>query len=485
MAVLILALAGGLACDGGDPAEPRIDEASTPVRVDAPRPNVVLISVDTLRADHLGCYGYARDTSPAIDALAAQGVRFTRAFSQASWTLPSHMSLMTSRLPSEHGVVDDGLSLSPSVGTLAEVMRAEGYATAAFVSWIYTGETFGFARGFDRFVDLVDRAYVRAPSGGGAPRAAEVVAAALSWLFEPPARPWFLFVHLFDPHMDYSPPPPFDRRFVEDGTGPVDGSYAQMRPYIKYYHEGPERRIEPATIRYAESLYDGEIGYVDQQIAVLASALDGRACEPGCVIILLSDHGEEFGEHGSMEGHGWTVYDEVLRVPLIVRLPDGRAAGTSVSTQVALIDVAPTILELAGIEVPAGFRGRSMLPLIGGAEGDAAAGTAEGRLIYSETDRFDRRRVAVRDERYKLIHTTRTGRAFGGRPIVEGYELYDLLEDPGEQNDLHGRAPSVSARLADALSRFEAGAGRASAAAVPTELPAEDRARLRSLGYAE
>jgi arylsulfatase A-like enzyme len=435
---------------------------------------VVLVSIDTLRADHLSSWGYARPTSPQIDRLAAQGVRFARAEAPASWTLPSHVSLFTSQLPSTHGVRDDRVSLPPQATTLAELLSAAGYTTAGFVSWIYVGAAYGLGQGFDVYRELVERARLEPASGGGAAPAGQVVDAALAWLAAGPKRPFFLFVHLFDPHLDYAPPPPYDTLFGGDPAA-ADGSYAFLSRFIPYLGR-PVPPLSEAARERIVALYDGEIRYADEQIGRLLRALEERGDD--CLVILLSDHGEELGEHGSLEGHGWTLFGEVLRVPLVVRLPGGEAAGRVVDAPVTLLDVAPTVLDVLGLPAPASFQGRSLLGL---ARGGPAPG---GRLLVAQTDRSGARLRSVRGERWKRIEVRDAGAATLGLPVREGALLFDLESDPGEQRDRSAEEPAVARYLSAALAAAESGAPEAHAP-VPVELSPEERARLRALGYAQ
>jgi arylsulfatase A-like enzyme len=436
-------------------------------------PNVVIVSFDTLRADHLSAYGYARETSPEIDRLAAQGVRFARAYAPASWTLPSHVSLFTSQLPSAHGVRDDRLSLPAEATTLAELLSAAGFQTAGFVSWVYVGARFGLGQGFDVYRELVDASRLEYASGGGAARAGAVVDEALRWLADAPrTRPFFLFVHLFDPHIDYAPPPPYDQQFGGDPAA-ADGSYDFVRNLVPYLGK-PVAPLSPAGRERLVALYDGEIRYADAQLGRLLRALEARGGE--CLVIVLSDHGEEFGEHGSYEGHGWTLYDEVLHVPLVLRLPHGEAAGTVVEAPVTLLDVAPSVLEVLGLPAHPAFEGQSLLGL---ARGEPAP---RGRLLFAQTDRAGTRLRAVRGERFKWIEVRDAGAAALGLPAREGRELYDLASDPGEQRALRGEELPVARYLASAL-EAEEGAARG-AVPVPVELSDAERERLRALGYA-
>jgi len=437
-------------------------------------PNVVLVSIDTLRADHLGSYGYARDTSPEIDRLAAQGVRYAHAYAAASWTLPSHVSLFTSQLPSRHGVRDDRNALSPQATTLAKLLSAAGYSTAGFVSWVYVGAAYGLGQGFDVYRELVDRAHYEPASGGGAAPAAQVVDAALAWLASKPARPFFLFVHLFDPHLDYAPPAPYDSMFGGDPAA-ADGRYATLSRYIPYLGK-PVPAIPDAVRERVTSLYDGEIRYADTELGRLLRALDALGEES--LVVFVSDHGEEFGEHGSLEGHGWTLYEEVLHVPLVLRLPRGEQAGRVVDAPVSLIDVAPTVLDALGLPAPPEFEGRSLLGL---ARGDEAP---RGRLLFAQIDRAGARLRAVRGDHWKRIEVRDAGAATLGLPVREGELLFDLDADPGEQRDLSGRNELVSRYLSAALAAAEASGAQAPAPVAATLSP-EDRERLRALGYAQ
>ena len=332
-------------------------------------PNVVLISVDTVRADHLGCYGYFRPVSPAIDKFASGAVRFENAFTQASWTLPSHMTVMTSQYPSVHCVIDRGLSLPDQATMLAEVLSEEGYHTAAFVTWIYVGEAFGFDQGFDEFHELIDRSGQRVLSGRGAFSAERTTDAVIARLEETLPQPFFLFVHYFDPHMHYTPPPPYDTLFDPDYTGEACGERGWLQPYIKTLQIDPAV-IDPRDRAHVEALYDGELCYTDAHLGRLFEAIDTQVELDSCMVVFMSDHGEEFNDHGSMEGHGWTLYDEIIHVPLIFRMPGPGRPGTVIEDLVGLIDIGPTILQALGVAAPASFQGRSLTGLI---DGSAAA----------------------------------------------------------------------------------------------------------------
>jgi arylsulfatase A-like enzyme len=459
----LLATAFAAAACGRPPAE-------------APRPrNVILVSIDTLRADHLGAFGYARDTSPFIDGLARRGVRFERAFAPASWTLPSHMSLLTSTYPHTHRVENVERVLPDATPTLAERLRDAGYHTTAFVSWVYLSAAFGFGRGFDGFHELLPPPEQRDAAGHHAIRAGPFVDRVLEWARQAPAEPYFLFLHLFDPHMSYEPPLEIARRFDPALDSVQWGDYEHLKRYIRGLSAQSER-VPAAERERARALYDGEIRYVDGELQRLFDGLGERGLLAHTLVVLVSDHGEEFDEHGSMEGHGWTLYDEVLRVPLILAFPDGRDAGRSVPRVVQTLDVAPTILHALGLEPPPDFQGRSLLPLL-----DAEPPEDWPDVAFGQTQRFNIK-WSLRTARHKLVFTldTRTNRF--GVPVRPGFELYDLERDRGEQIDIWDETSPEAQELAARLEAF-ARSKRELSTERPRLTDSELR-RLRALGYA-
>jgi arylsulfatase A-like enzyme len=378
------------------------------------RPDLVLILVDTLRPDHLHAYGYPRETSPALDSLAARGVLFEQAVSAAPWTLPSSMSILTGRLPSHHHLENDGMKLSAGIPTLPEVLRASGYATCGVVSHIYVGRPFGFERGFDQFEDFSLSENYRFEAGLE-PRASAVTDAALRLAQKCGAGPQFLLVHYFDPHWDYDPPPPFDARFTSPYAGSISGKYSSFSEYAR-----PDRDLAEADLQHLRDLYDGEIAYTDAQIGRLLEELARIRPGRARVVALISDHGEEFKEHRSL-GHGRNLYDESLRVPLIISdsRADGRApGGRRVKPQVSSVDLMPTLCALAGVPSPRGVDGVS---LAGWLQGNAAS----ERPAVSETIRFDAYRKSYRLPDAKLIVSLENN----------GREFYSLAQDPGEKTN--------------------------------------------------
>ncbi len=372
----------------------------------ATRPNIVLISVDCLRADHLSCYGYERPTTPHLDALAASGVRFERTLASSSWTLPSHLSMLTGLPVSAHGIDDDRLyTLSDSTGTplpvplrglfVSEVLQANGYRTGGFFTWKYLEGTFGFGPGFDTWERLGHTFYSH-PEIGPAweavrksndvpgmkalaaqypdlfdparPSAPETVDRALAWLDESdPAvsqsadggRPFFLFVHLFDAHDPYHPPEPHYSMFAGDYQGSIDG-YNITNADSAVRHD-----MDPADLERLVSLYDGAIHFVDEQIGRLLDGLDQRGLGKDSLVIVTADHGEEFFEHGH-KTHRRQLYMESIHVPLILSWPGELPPKTVVSGTSGLIDIAPTVLAAAGLASPVENAGRNLLPFARG-----------------------------------------------------------------------------------------------------------------------
>ena len=370
--------------------------------------NVILISIDTLRSDHLGCYGYSRTTSPVIDSLAQAGTLFEEMEACSPWTLPSHTSMLTGLYPSFHMVQDDGVKLAPGIPTLAERLHEDGYYTFGVVSHIYVSSQFGLDRGFDIFDDSMIE------GGKTNPIAGQVVDRALQILDEAPAdRPYFAFIHFFDPHWDYAAPSPFDRRFADPGyRGPINGTLRSMMPYRNMAND-----MAPADLQRAIDLYDGEIAYVDHQIGRLLGELRQQGRLENTVIVLTGDHGEEFREHRSM-GHGVTLFQEVLRVPLIIAGHPAFPARARRSDLVSTVDVAPTILSM--VEAPA----------IDDVQGVSLAGRRadDDRIIYASTIRFGNEIRMARRGQQKAIYYLHG----------DHWQFFDLVRDPAETQTERG-----------------------------------------------
>ncbi len=405
----------------------------------------------------LGCYGYERPTSPALDAVAAGGVLFERALSPAPWTLPAHVSLMTSLQPSRHGVVSHELALADEITTLAEILAGHGFFTVGIVNSFYLGERFGLHRGFRAYDYVIEQERRTKPS--------RVEELALRRLERGLPEPFFLFLHLYDVHSDYRALPRYVRQFARPYDGVVDGSTHQLRLFRR-----GKLALDRADATRLVDLYVAGIRQLDDGIGRLLARLEEAGHADDTLLVVTSDHGEEFLEHGGVL-HGRTHFEEVLRVPLLLRGP-GLPAGTRVSEPVSLLDVVPTTLGQLGLAVPEGLDGVDLAPLWAG----EAPPALRERTLFSEADRENREpdsQRSVRRGRFKLLFD---------RATREG-ALYDLARDPGETRDVAREHPDEARRLRAELDAF---LGDARARVPPTrlpELPAEHIERLRALGY--
>ncbi len=402
-------------------------------------PPVLLITVDTLRADRLGCYGARHARTPAMDALAAEGVRFENAYAQVPMTLPSHAVILSGTYPMYNGVRDfTSPGLPPNIGIIAEAFRRQGYQTAAFVSAFVVDSTWGFGRGFETYDDHFDpRQFEIRNPGNVQRRADETIDRTLAW-FEArsgakSARPFFVWLHLFDPHSDYNPPEPF-------------------------------------RSRYAGRLYDGEVAYTDSQLARLFAYLRKMGIYDRVLIVLLSDHGESLGEHGEDE-HGFFIYNSTIRVPMIFKLPRGTGSPRVVTRPVGTVDVAPTLLQLARIRDPIRrqFQGANLGSLIQGKRPSGEPSVyAESYYPQNSFGWSPLRSITTRRSRY--IESPKP-------------EIYDLSADPTEKNNLYTQRRAEAAALRDRLVEFERRYSASVERATGPPLSAETLERLKSLGY--
>ncbi len=373
--------------------------------------NVILITLDTTRADRMGFLGSKRKLTPNLDALARDGIVFTRAYAQAPLTTPSHATILSGTYPQFHNVnmpshpVPENLPFAPAI------LRGAGYRTAAFVGSIILQARNGIALGFDRGFDEYNAGFHSTRPGedrysSNRRRAAEVVARAEKWVEKNGNEPFFLWIHLYDPHAPYDPPQPFAERF----------------------------RLNP---------YDGEIAYVDSVLGGFFDRLRAAKLFDDTLIAVMADHGEAFGEHGELY-HGLFLYDSTIRVPLLFKLPRQQSAGAIVDAQAQLVDVLPTILEIVGVARPSSIQGRSLLPLM-----KQTAGKASGwddRPAYAETD-YPREAYG-----WSALRALRTGKYLfvqAPRP-----ELYETSKDPAEQHDLAPSSPAVARTLAAQVRAF-------------------------------
>jgi arylsulfatase A-like enzyme len=444
---------------------------------------VVLITIDTLRADHLGCYGYGRATSPHLDALARQGLIFERATTTLPRTTQGVASILTGRYPKSHGARGLFMRLPETNLTLAEALRGAGYATAAAVSNTFLRPGQGFEQGFDRY----DNPEARWDGDS----AAAVTESAVRLLDSLTAQhqPFFLWVHYLDPHWRYEPGPPWDTAFDPGFTEPLT-VYADLDA-----HRLTKGRLifdPPLDARQKEhivALYDGEIARTDAALAPLLERLD-RLAGP-LLTVVTSDHGESLGEHGYHFAHGETLYEGSLRIPLLFRFPGRLAAGSRAAVLAENIDIAPSILALVGVDRLQGVEGRPLVTAGPGSGKGVMVPVAAGRpfvhaesdfqLIHPENPRYyirgpRGRWTSASDGRFKLILIPTPG--------GEILELYDLVADPGESANRIDDAALADARrqLLLEVKRF-ADYGAGTLAPGSEEMSPEQEERLRSLGY--
>jgi arylsulfatase A-like enzyme len=450
----------------------------------ADRPNVILYLVDTLRADALGAYGGSSPT-PHFDALASEGVLFEQVIAPSPWTLPSVVSLFTGLDVFQHGVAYDQDALANDVTTLAEQFRAAGYTTRAVTASLWVGGRHHTHRGFQELVDISPG---QGPWGIRAgTTSADANADILPWLESRPAEPFFLYVHVIDPHQPYTPPEELTHRLVSAEWAPDDRRWKHARMPSEGRTRngrsaveimGPEQRAP--IIEVAQELYAAAVVHCDTQFGRLMSTLERTGLRERTLMVLTADHGEEFFEH-RLTGHSHSLYAEMVRVPLIVSRPASRPPGTRVAEPVGLVDLARTISRMAGIGRDAGFGGADLTPLMSGS-GDSRQ--TDRPLLLQRRPQGRSRPIegipemdAIVAGGWKLIRNL--GRS--GRPHQE---LFSLAGDPGDAENRAGRAPDAAKLLNRVLDRALATSGR-SPSAEAGELDEETLERLRALGYAE
>src|SRR6266850_1270070 len=396
-------------------------------------PNVVLITIDTLRADHLGCYGYKQIKTPNIDALAAYSSRFERAYTPVPVTLPSHAAMLTGTYPMLSGIHDfSGNKLSPRQLTLATILKQAGYVTGAVVASAVLDSRFGLNQGFDFYYDHFDFSRLEESNLDQMERPGNVVAdQVLDWLGKNSQKKFFLWMHLYDPHYPYRPPEPYNRE-------------------------------------YASQPYDGEIAFADEQVGRLLRFLKDKGLYQNTVIVLGGDHGESLGEHGE-KTHGFFIYNATMHVPLIIHLP-GKSATSTVADPVSLVDLMPTVLAASGLDIPSQVQGRSLLAALRGEKSE------RDRTLYGETFlprlHFNWSELrGAKNAKYHFIDAPRP-------------ELYDLTKDPGELRNLFPEKKAVAeemrAKLTGLIREYSAGKELAEKTGLDPTL----MERLKSLGYA-
>lgn len=433
--------------------------------------NVVLIVADTVRADRLGCYGNTEGITPAIDRFAGDSVLFENCYSQAPWTLPAVTSILTSAYPDRHGAGGhEGAftKLRRDIPTVAEVFAGAGYATGAVTNVRFLSDTFGLDRGFGS-VDVYKTKNVYRH----ARRAMRTSFAAIRWIQRHKAKPFFLLVHYYDPHLIYSPPRAFRKRFADVQDRSTDNYIFGTGTDILNMRNSwtcPDRE----TIERLEKLYNGEVAYTDSAVGWLLDRISDIGFGGKTVIALMADHGEEFLDHGGFE-HSHTLYDELLNIPLIIRTPGmlekqaehrPGAAGIRVGCDVRSIDVAPTLCGLAGIPPAKEFAGESFVSLLEG-------GSAADRPVLSQETMWGLSKNALRKDGFKIIV----------KSSPDKYELYDIKDDPGEQNNIASKDPVRCGKMAAAVDGIIEAAGGRELLREKATLSNGDIKRLRSLGY--
>jgi arylsulfatase A-like enzyme len=481
----LLLVAAAIGCS--EPRDAIEDAASTESA------NVLLISIDSLRADHLASYGYHRVTAPHLDRLAREGVLFERMVSDSSWTLPTHLTMLTGLSSWVHGAMFDTRRLDPEIDTLAEILGARGYRSEGFASGPYLHPIFGFADGFDTYellgrtlydetgfslaqlasdsklfdrMELSEREARRARTSDVLARKVEEALARAG------GQPFFIFVHMFDVHYDFDPPEAYWRHFNPDYSGEMTATEFMTDPRV-HPDMSPEERAQ------LMALYDGEILFTDEYIGRMLDALDLYGVADQTLVVVVGDHGEEFFDHGE-KGHRHTLYDEQLLVPFIMRLPSSLPAGRRVAMQVRMVDVAPTILDLVGGPPLEGSGGESLLPFVSGerAEVDLPAMSYlyAGSMLL-RTLRRSNQKIQVK------MPLDMIDRGYRGQ-----VELYDLAADPAEQI-AHSEGAQVDAAHAAFVAAFaqeQALRGRSrSGDGGAISLPPAMRRALEQLGYAE
>jgi arylsulfatase A-like enzyme len=403
-------------------------------------PNIVLITLDTTRADRMGFLASRAGLTPNLDALARQSVVFTRAYANVPLTTPSHATILTGTYPQFSGLIDLGSVLGSDLPYLPDILRRHGYATAAFVGSQVLDPSGvgapGFARGFDTYdANFHSRNPGEDRYKSVERRAGTVVERASAWLLQHSRKPFFLWVHLYDPHDPYDPPEPFKSKYVG-------------------------------------RLYDGEIAYADSALSQLFNVLRSRALYANSVIVVAADHGEALGDHGEST-HGVFLYDETIHVPLVIRLPGQRSAGMRIDARVGLVDVAPTLLELAGISIPPAMQGAALLGKTIQSGNSGGKKEVPDRAMYAETD-YPRRAFG-----WSALSSLRAGKYLYIKAPRQ--ELYDQSVDPDAKRNLISEQRAVSETMSSQLDQFRE--KTKSAVSPKTELRPQQVEQLQALGY--
>jgi arylsulfatase A-like enzyme len=424
------------------------------------KPNVIFIIVDTLRADHVGCCGYKRDTTPNIDGLARQGILFDNAIVPAPWTLPSVGSILTCQYPSVLGIRDKIAVIDPRFATLAEMLKAKNYRTKGIVSHTLLSARLGLGKGFDNYDET-------ASFGHGGVCSPQVTEKAMRFLGERHDRPFFLFIHYFDPHYNY---------ILHDKYN----YYPSYKGRIKSNHPILDLwrlrdTLSEDDIRFLIALYDSEIAFTDEHVGKVLDILKSRRLYENSIVIVTGDHGEEFMERGWI-GHSITLYQELIRVPLVMKLPGHKP--NVIKAPVGLINLVPTVCSCLGLDVPEGLDGRTINLEVGG------SGAPEP--VFSETfNPQPQRPIPLKPIAFRSI-------VLGSRKLIydqinDSKQIFDLSADHLEKNNLSGQAGEQDNRIFSLLKKWmehiEAKRNQPVAPRDANVLTPEQRKQLESLGY--
>jgi len=435
---------------------------SGPKAPDYQSPPIIIFDIDTLRADHLGCYGYERDTSPNIDAFAEESALFTWAFAQGPNTPPSQASILTSLYPSSHGRIVNKDTVAEEAETLAETLSTAGYLTAAFVDGGLMAAGFGLEQGFDLYDD----------HGGGIEKIWPKVSAWIDRTLKKTresASPFLLLIHCYDVHSPYEISPwRFRDHFIEELSKMPPTSFSSRMSEVmantwKRRNETPPPQLGPVKLEYAKAMYDSGIRHVDARFGAMVKTLKDNGLFDQSIIIVISDHGDTFQEHGSLFHE--QIYSEIARIPLIVRFPGASFSGRF-DPVVESIDLMPTLLDFASVPVPEMAQGRSLLPILNG-------GSWTSKVAVTESP-YRGRRLAGASEKHRLILTRKTGVS----------ELFAYRKDPLEQKDLSRIHQDEDQDLREALDLWQKRVA-ATRWETPEAEPVDDRThrQLKTLGY--
>jgi len=387
-----------------------------------PKKNVILITISTLRADHVSCFGYKRNTTPNFDAFGKDNILFRNAFATSGWMMPAYGSMFTSLYPSLHGATHIDNSLGDDHYTLAEILEDNGYYCVGFSCNPRLDQQHGFAQGFDLYDDYSVSIMLESMAFGNEGTSdinkqrtnALINDAAIRWLLNNTHQPFFVFIHYYDNHWDYLPPPPYNELYDPKYEGPIDGTEIARE---SLYSNPPDKK----GIQHMIALYDGEVRQTDDDFGEMLKYLQDDGFLENSIVIILGDHGEQFYEHGNTSHHG--LYEELIHIPLAVSIPDAHAKGKTIDSLISQMDILPTILDYLQIPIPQQCQGTSFKPLI-----KEQAGSINEYIFLEYTGGAVPDLFAVRSAHYKCFQQA-NGESFA----------YNLVNDPGEQKKIHSK----------------------------------------------